>query len=183
MNESHSPDLPEVIDTQRLRLRPVRTADAPAMFDSYTQDPKVSRYMTWRPHRSIDETTDFVRRCEREWDLGNMYTWAITRSRDDRLLGTIDLRTAGHRAEIGYALTRAEWGKGYMTEAARAVVESALARPGLYRVGAVCDVENPVSARVMEKAGMQREGVLRRYILHPNVSDEPRDVYIYARGR
>jgi len=47
-------------------------------------------------------------------------------------------------------------------------------------VQAFCDVDNLGSARVMENAGMQREGLLRRYVLHPNISDVPRDVYLYA---
>jgi hypothetical protein len=51
---------------------------------------------------------------------------------------------------------------------------------GIFRVWALCDVDNLASARVMEKVGMQREGILRRWILHPNLSDEPRDVYCYS---
>jgi RimJ/RimL family protein N-acetyltransferase len=70
-----------------------------------------------------------------------------------------------------------------MTEAVRAVVEQALGLPHIYRVAAICDVENVASARVMEKVGMLREGVLRRAVLHPNISAEPRDAYIYARTR
>ena len=53
----------------------------------------------------------------------------------------------------------------------------------IFRIWAVCDLDNFASARVLEKAGMQREGVLRRYILHPNISSEPRDVYCYATVR
>ena len=52
-----------------------------------------------------------------------------------------------------------------------------------YRVCAVCDVENKPSARALEKVGMQREGTLRRYIVHPNVSPEPRDCFVYSRVR
>jgi ribosomal-protein-alanine N-acetyltransferase len=53
-------------------------------------------------------------------------------------------------------------------------------QPEIYRVWAVCDTENLASARVMEKAGMQREGRLRREIIHPNITEVPRDVYIYS---
>jgi len=61
-------------------------------------------------------------------------------------------------------------------------LEFALAQPGVYRVWAYCDVENRASARVMEKVGMEREGLLRRYARFA-VSDEPRDVYMYAKTR
>jgi RimJ/RimL family protein N-acetyltransferase len=82
---------------------------------------------------------------------------------------------------LGYVLGRKFWGQGYMTEAVRAVVDYALAEPEVFRVWAVCDVENAASARVLEKAGMRREGILRRWSMHPNISDEPRDSLCYAR--
>lgn len=59
----------------------------------------------------------------------------------------------------------------------------ALRQPAVFRIGAVCDVDNIGSARVMEKAGLVREGVLRRWLVHPNISDEPRDCFSYARTR
>jgi ribosomal-protein-alanine N-acetyltransferase len=84
------------------------------------------------------------------------------------------------KIEVGYALARPYWGKGYMTEVLRAVIDWSLAQPHIFRVQAFCDVDNLGSARVMEKAGMTREGLLRRYVLHPNINDEPRDAYMYA---
>jgi RimJ/RimL family protein N-acetyltransferase len=51
------------------------------------------------------------------------------------------------------------------------------------RIGAVCDVDNIGSARVLEKSGFVREGLLLRWLVHPNISDEPRDCYSYARVR
>ena len=77
-------------------------------------------------------------------------------------------------------LARAEWGKDYMTEALRAVIEFAFTLPKVRRVWAVCDVDNTASARVMEKAGLEREGILRKYAAHSNVSSEPRDVFCYS---
>jgi RimJ/RimL family protein N-acetyltransferase len=68
-----------------------------------------------------------------------------------------------------------------MTEVVRAVNDWALAQPEVHRVWAVCDVDNLASARVMEKAGMAREGKLRRWAVHPNLSTEPRDFWCYAR--
>ncbi len=67
-----------------------------------------------------------------------------------------------------------------MTEAVRAVIAWVFAQPGIYRVWAVCDVENLASARVLEKAGMHLEGILRRWLIHSNVSVEPRDCFCYS---
>jgi [ribosomal protein S5]-alanine N-acetyltransferase len=70
-----------------------------------------------------------------------------------------------------------------MTEALTAAVEWALAQSEVWRIGDVCDVDNLASARVMEKAGLTREALLRRWSMHPNVSSEPRDCFSYARSR
>ena len=70
-----------------------------------------------------------------------------------------------------------------MTEAVRAVVDWAFSLEEVFRVWAVCDTANTASARVLEKAGMAREGILRRWIVHPNVSSEPRDCFVYSKVR
>jgi RimJ/RimL family protein N-acetyltransferase len=157
--------------------------DAEAIFHGYATDPEVTRYLVWQPHKSLADTRAFLRACMDDWRAQSRFPWAITRESDGNSIGMIDLRPAGHMAEVGYVLARGEWGKGYMTEALTAVVEAALALPGIYRVSAVCDVENVASARVMEKAGLLREGVLKRYLLHPGMGGEPRDAFCCARTR
>jgi RimJ/RimL family protein N-acetyltransferase len=67
-----------------------------------------------------------------------------------------------------------------MAEAVRPVVAWLLSQPEIYRVWAFCDLENTGSARVLEKVGMQREGVLRRWAVHPNVGDTPRDCVCFS---
>jgi len=81
---------------------------------------------------------------------------------------------------VGYVIARAYWGNGYMPEATRAIIEWAFQQPTIYRVYATTDVENVASQRVLEKVGMQREGLLRKHIIHPNISAIPRDSYMYA---
>ncbi|MBK8422210.1 MAG: GNAT family N-acetyltransferase [Anaerolineales bacterium] len=96
------------------------------------------------------------------------------------MTGRIELRIEGHRVELGYVVNKSFQGRGYMTETVRAIIDWAFQQPNVYRVFATTGVDNIASQRVMEKAGMQREGLLRKYIIHPNISDEPRDSYIYA---
>jgi len=174
---------PHTLTTRRLHLRRPAAEDAASIFAAYAQDPEVTRYLTWQPHASIDRTRDFLRRCAQGWQQGTEFSWVITLREGDALAGMIALRPEGHRANIGYVLARPLWGQGLMAEAARAVVDWALAQPEVHRVWAVCDVDNTGSARVLEKAGMVREGVLRRWMLHPNASDGPRDCFCYARVR
>ncbi len=92
----------------------------------------------------------------------------------------IELRLEEFQADVGYVLGKAYWSKGYTTEAVCALVDWWKAQPELFRLWAMCDFENFGSIRVMEKAGMQCEGRLRRSVLFPAISPEPRDCYLYS---
>jgi len=140
----------------------------------------VTRYLTWRPHKNLEETYSIVERILKLWKEGNAYSYAITVKDSGAVIGMIALHPDGFKVALGYVLARPHWGKGFMTEAVRVVTNWLLEQPDIYRVFAVCDVENPASARVMEKAGMICEGILRRNLIHPNVSNEPRDSTIYS---
>jgi ribosomal-protein-alanine N-acetyltransferase len=174
---------PDVLETSRLRLRPPRVEDAPAIFEGWAQDAAVTRYLRWGPHRTVADTRRFLEEAQRAHAHGVEIVWLVEDRGDARLLGSIALRPDGHRVELGYALARHAWGRGLATEAAGALTDWALAQPEIYRVWAVCDVENVASARVLEKIGMQREGLLRRWSVHPTIGPEPRDAWCYARVR
>jgi RimJ/RimL family protein N-acetyltransferase len=171
---------PETFETKSLRLRKPVLEDAEVIFRQYAQDPEVTKYLTWLPNRSIEETREFVRSCIAAWQAKRSFQWAILQKKRNQPIGMIGFRIDGHKWELGYVLARAYWGRGYMTEALKALVEWGLQQPEIYRLWAVCDVENPASARVMEKAGMRREGILRRWSVHPTIGDEPRDSYCYS---
>jgi len=166
--------------TERLALRPPALEDARAVFHNYARDPEVTRYLTWRPHADIGQTERFLQWCLDRWESGAEFTWVITLRGSDEAIGMVSSRREGHRANLGYVLARKFWGQGIMTEAAGCVVDWLRSTPEIYRIWAACDIENRASARVLEKLGLQREGVLRRWIVHPNISPEPRDSLLYA---
>jgi len=174
---------PEMFATQQLTLRRPRLSDADDIFDSYAADSEVTRYVTWRPYNDRHEVAPFLRSRLARWDSGEEFSWAITRPQEYRAIGMIGCRVREHAADIGYVMSRNYWNRGYTTEAANAIVNWASNLEFVYRVWAVCDVENKASARVLEKIGMQREGILRRYIVHPNLSPEPRDCFVYSKIR
>lgn len=155
-------------------------ADAEAIFRQYAQDPEVTRYVSWRAHRDLEETREYLRMCLLAWDVGKAFHWVIEGADDKQVQGMIVARVDATKWELGYVLARKHWGRGYMTEALRGLIAWAMKENEIYRIWAVCDVDNGASARVMEKAGMQREGVLRRWSMHPNISPEPRDSFCYA---
>jgi RimJ/RimL family protein N-acetyltransferase len=171
---------PENIKTERLALRIPSVADAAAIFKSYAQDTEVLRYLTWQPHKNIQETEDFLSDCIAAWGGNTRFPYIITLKESGDVIGMIEMRINGFKADVGYVLSRQHWGQGMATEALRTLVDWALRKESIYRVWALCDADNLASARVLEKVGMKREGLLRRQIIHPNISDEPRDCYCYA---
>lgn len=171
---------PESFETERLLLRAPTLSDAETIFTTYACDPEVTRYLVWRPSKSIQETEDFLVRTAEGWKNESEFSWAIFLKQTNEFVGMLGLRVNGFKADLGYALARRFWGQGIATEAVSRIVSWTLAVPDIYRVWALCDVENAASARVLEKVGMKREGILRRATMHPNLSDEPRDSYCYA---
>lgn len=171
---------PKSLKTERLRLRKVKLSDADAIFRQYAQDAEVTKYVSWRAHADAEETREYVRMCLLAWNIGKAFHWVIERAEDKQVMGMVIARVDEEKWELGYVLARKHWGKGYMTEAIRGLIAWALKQTDIYRIWAVCDVDNAASARVMEKAGMVREGTLRRWSVHPNICPEPRDSYCYA---
>ncbi len=70
---------PEVIETDRLRLRRPVMEDAAAIFSTYAQDPEVARFVSWSVHPSVDVTRKFVEEdCLAGWKTGQVFPWLIT---------------------------------------------------------------------------------------------------------
>lgn len=171
------------IRTERLLLRRPTEADAPAVFERYGRDADVARYMSWKPHQSIDDTLIFLRRIISDNAAGRSRGYLIFASDAGTLLGSIGGAIEGHRMQFGYLLARDAWKKGFASEAATCFVSAMLATPAITRVQAFCDVDNQASARVLEKAGLKLEGTLHRYLTLSNLGSQPRDVFLYAKVR
>jgi len=171
---------PERIETKRLMLRKPRLEDAPVLFTSYMQDPEVTRYTTWRPHQHRQEAENVIKGSISDLDNRIRFPLVISLKEKDEPFGMIDFHTRGSTVGLGYVIAHSHQGKGYATEATCAIIHWAFQQSTIYRVNASTDVENIASQRVLEKAGMVREGLLRKYIVHPNISAIPRDSYIYA---
>jgi|SRR5215831_10237782 len=171
---------PERIETERLILRVPSIADATAIFNSYARDDEVLRYLIWRPHKDLTETESFLSGCVAAWKGDRRFPYVIMLKQSSKAIGMIEMRLDGFKVDVGYVVARPFWGEGLATECLRVLIDWALTQESTFRVWALCDVENAASARVLEKVGMQREGILHRQIIHPNISDEPRDCYCYA---
>jgi [ribosomal protein S5]-alanine N-acetyltransferase len=160
--ESPVKQLPEAIQTERLELRAWQLGDVDAVL-AYARDPEWSRYLHALPSPySRRDAEQFVARqllLDRVAHPG----WAI--ALHGAVVGGINLRFSfTHRlGELGYSIARPHWNRGYVSEAATAVIDAAfVTHPDLNRIRAFADARNTASQRVMEKIGMTKEGVLRQ---------------------
>jgi RimJ/RimL family protein N-acetyltransferase len=172
---------PERVETERLILRRPRRQDAESIFGRYAGDADVTRFLGWPRHASVDATRAFLEFSEAEWQRWPAGPYVVESRQDGALLGGsgFGFETV-HRASTGYVLAKDAWGKGYATEALRAVVDVARTI-GVVRLSALCHTEHEASSRVLDKCGFAREGVLRRHTEFPNLRPgEPADVFCYA---
>ncbi len=170
----------ERVETDRLILRRPVSEDAEALFGRYANDREVTRYLSWPRHTSVEDTRQFIAFSDREWECRPAGPYLVESKESGLLLGSTGLAfESSQRASTGYVLAKDAWGKGYATEALRTVVEIGRAA-GLVRLYAICHSENAASARVLEKCGFQREGLLRRHFEFPNLDGGVHDVLHYG---
>jgi [ribosomal protein S5]-alanine N-acetyltransferase len=168
---------PERLETERLLLRWPTAADAADIFARYASDPVVTKYLTWPPHKFVDDTLAFL---EKRRTDDTIFNWLVILRNGGQLLGSIGCQVENHIVQFGYCYARDAWGRGYATEAARAMVPNWLSNPAIWRVQAFCNPENLASIRVLEKAGLTYEGTLRKHAMTPNVRSAPSDARCYA---
>ena len=152
-----------ILETERLVLRKLKIADADAMY-IYASNDDVTKYVLWDSHTSPEQTKRFLQFMIDKYEQEN-YAWAVTLKDSDEFIGTIDyvmLDKKERIGEIGYALSHLYWGKGYMSEAAKAILHYGFTELHLERIQARCFTENIGSERVMQKAGMVYEGTMRK---------------------
>ena len=160
------------IETPRLLLRRLVPADAPAMYRNWANDPAVTRYLRWEPHKNEDETFALLAAWAELYQNPDYYQWAMVEKATGEVFGSMSLfddalgepgAAAGWQTrgldtsqgvwEPGYCIGRAWWGKGYTTEALNAVVDYWFTRTDSTWLACCHAVENPASGRVMQKAG------------------------------
>lgn len=175
-------DLPATIpelEGARIALRPFDPSDADEL-ERLIDDPEVAAGTLTIPHPYPPGAGGpWIATHAESCRAGRSITWAIVAAGDGRLLGAISLRivAAHRRAEVGYWVARAEWGKGFATDALRVAIAYAFDVIGLHRVDAHHFVENPASGQVMTKAGMRSEGRRREAVFRDG---RPRDLEEYA---
>ncbi|MBN1485451.1 MAG: GNAT family N-acetyltransferase [Chloroflexia bacterium] len=153
-----------MLTTERLILREFVPEDWPAVL-AYQRHPLYQQYYE-EVERTPERAREFVRMLlEQQWEAPRRkFQLAITLKSSGQLVGNCGVRlesAAAREADIGYELDPRCWGRGYATEAARAMLAFGFSELELHRVWAWCIAENARSARVLERIGMRQEGRLR----------------------
>ncbi len=128
----------KTIETTRLTLRRLELTDAEMMFSNWTSDDKVTRFLRWDAHKTINDTKNMIQ----QWVNNYQYDF---------------------KGELGYKIGSRWWNQVYSSEAARAVIDYMFRNTDFERIDSFSSIENPASRKVMEKVGMNYEGLLQHY--------------------
>lgn len=151
----------KTLETDRLILSEWKKKDAADLY-AYAKNPNVGPHAGWKPHESIRESRQIIKKLFRPGGV-----WAIRDKENGRAIGTISfeedrMRPGIKSKELGYSLDESYWGKGLMTEAAKEVIRYGFEELGLEMICICTGPENKRSQNVIRKCGFTYEGTLRK---------------------
>jgi [ribosomal protein S5]-alanine N-acetyltransferase len=154
------------IETERLVLRRFTIEDASGMYENWAKDPEVTKFLTWVPHQSAEDSEAVLTEWVSLYENENYYHWAIALKENPKApigsIGAVRVDEVLNQAHIGYCIGRAWWNRGITSEALAALIEFFFTKAGLNRVDSRHDPNNPSSGKVMQKCGMLYEGTHRQ---------------------
>ncbi len=164
-----------ILDTDRLILREWKDEDIPA-FIAMNQDPRVMEFFP--ALRTEQESRALVERICQHFRAHGFGAFAVELKATGEFIGFTSLMIPDFEAhftpcvEIGWRLAHKFWGKGYATEAAKAVLKEGFEKHGLEEIVSFTSMLNKPSMRVMEKIGLKRD--LNGDFDHPNIPKDHR---------
>ncbi|KEO76526.1 GNAT family N-acetyltransferase [Paenibacillus polymyxa] len=164
-------------ETKRLIIRDICTSDWGSIH-TYTSLPEVTRHTAWGPNTEKD-TKAYIEQvlASQQEKPRQDYELAICLKNTGILIGGVGIHVKDTNAEMGYILNPDYQGKGYATEAARALLGFGFSTLDVHRIYATCRPENKASEKIMQQIGMQREGIMRE---HWYYKGEFHDSYLYS---
>ena len=151
------------LSTAHLTLRPFAPQDAESCLRNWAADEEIYRYLSAQP-QTADEVQDWLSSADEAYADPRTYYWAIEETHSGEVVGELfvgNFGTSSRRCKMDWKIGTAFQGKGYAAEAARAAIEYLIREVGFHRIEAKCCTENTASERVMQKLGMNKEGILR----------------------
>jgi len=168
-----------IITAPRVVLRWISEDDIDGLYEIFS-NPQVMRYWSTVPLPNREAAAALQREIAEGNERETMFKWGIALRDSNTVIGTttlFNLNLDNGRAELGYAMAHAHWGKGYMNEALKALVSHVFEVMELRRLEADVDPRNAASIRTLERLGFQREGFLRE---RWHVNGEIQDALFYG---
>ena len=157
-------------------LQPVAADDAALIFDSWGKRAENFAYLTVRAFGGLGDAQRYI---------ADLFPNAESRAfhivaPNEGVVGLVKASVLGHRAQVGYVIDQAFWGRGFATAAVKRLLDELKAAPKLSRIWATCALNNAASARVLEKAGFVREAILKNWVIYPAQGGGAFDNYSYV---
>lgn len=156
----------KVITLERIYLRQFNLNDLNDVFE-YASSPNVTRFLTWNPHKNLNDTKDFLINVATKYD-SSTYRWAICLKENNKLIGSIDVvrfNKEKEEVEIGYVLNEKYHNQGYMSEAFKGVINFLFNEVKVKKILACYVLGNIASKKVMEKCGLKKENLIKEISL------------------
>jgi ribosomal-protein-alanine N-acetyltransferase len=168
------------LETERLYLRKYELEDYKKMYKNWGSDPEVTKYVGWEVHKNEEATKKLIQTWIEDYKNLLRFNWIVIEKETGEPIGSIDavgVSKNHSRAEIGYCYGSKWWGKGYATEALKAVISFLQNEIEIELVTAMHLISNPASGKVMKKAGMQFTGTLPKWMKNKEGNREDLDHY------
>ncbi|MDI9488382.1 MAG: GNAT family N-acetyltransferase [Bacillota bacterium] len=153
------------IETKRLLLRRFKESDIPAAYNNWMNDDKVTEFLRWPTHKSIDDTRKVIKDWIDLYKNKDFYQWAIVLKEIDQPIGTISVVNMNDRLDIvhiGYCIGSKWWNRGITSEAFLSIIPFLFYDVKVNRIESQHDPNNIASGKVMLKCGLKYEGILRQ---------------------
>ena len=153
------------LETKRLILRKFKKDDVEYMFKNWANNSQVTKYLTWPPHKDINDTKTYIEKVITEYGNPDNYNWAIELKEINQVIGSISVVSKNKNLKIvhiGYCIGEKWWNRGITTEAFRKLIRFFFEDVKINRIESRHDPKNISSGKVMLKCGLKYEGTLRQ---------------------
>jgi len=149
-----------ILETDRLILRTFKAEDAQMVFNNWTSDADVAKFMRWTVHKSIEDTLEWINAEIELVENDTVYNWVFVLKETGELIGSGGLIYNKEKAmyELGYNIMKKYWNLGITTEASKIIIEFAKEQLGLSKIFCCHAKENVASGKIISKLGFKYTG-------------------------
>lgn len=140
----------------------------------------MTRYLPWNPHGNIEVTKELLDIWVNDYNNEHTYRWIVCLKENNEPIGTVDVvkKDISNKVfELGHCYSKVSWGNGYATEVFNRIIEFLFDEVGVELIMAKHQENNPASGKVMQKAGMTFEAMLRSRVIDKVTKERVGEVY------